>query len=59
MVPVAYAVGADALVRRDDRARPLAARLAGAYRTLAARGAFGPPPACHAAIVAALDAWGR
>lgn len=59
LVPVVYVRAGDLLVRRDDRARALAARVADAYRALAARGTPGPEPACRRAITAALDGWGR
>jgi len=58
-VPVVYVRVADQLVRRDDRGRALAARVADAYRALATRGTPGPEPACQRAITAALDGWGR
>lgn len=59
LVPVVYVRAGDQLVRRDDRARALAARVADAYRALATRGTPGPEPACQRAITAALDGWGR
>ncbi len=59
LVPVVYVRVADQLVRRDDRGRALAARVADAYRALATRGTPGPEPACQRAITAALDGWGR
>lgn len=59
LVPVVYVRAGDVLVRRDDRGRALATRVADAYRALAARGTPGPEPACQRAITTALDAWGR
>ncbi len=59
LVPVVYVRAGDQLVRRDDRGRALAARVADAYRALATRGTPGPEPACQRAITAALDGWGR
>ena len=53
LVPIVYVLDADALVRRDDRARTIAAPIAAAYRVLAAAG--GDNAACYSAMVAALE----
>jgi len=52
LVPIVYVLDDGALVRRDDRARSVAAPVAAAYRKLAAAG--GDEAACYTAMVAAL-----
>lgn len=59
LVPIVYALDGDALVRRDDRARALAHRVADAYRALIAQpDARAHPQACFAAMARALDGFG-
>ena len=58
MIPIVYAVEADALVRRDDIAVPIARKVAAAYRALATlRMSEGMTSsmACYRAIATSLD----
>lgn len=60
IVPIAYSLEGDALVRIDSLASKVAAKVAQAYRTLIANGTTGPEDrACYNAVATALDAWGR
>lgn len=56
LFPVVYVLDGDALVRRDDRARALFARVAAAYRERARIAQAGDPTACMTAVAAFLEA---
>ncbi|MCA9676024.1 MAG: hypothetical protein KC464_13380, partial [Myxococcales bacterium] len=60
LVPTAYALDGDRLVRRNDRAASAAARVAAAYRALAGSPLSdrGELVACYDALARALDGWG-
>jgi hypothetical protein len=58
LVPVVYALEGDRLLRRDRRGAALAARVAAAYRKLAAVADRREPLACYRALADALERWG-
>jgi hypothetical protein len=54
LMPVVYVLDGDRLVRRDDRAKALRVKVAGAYHELASRGENPEARACFDAVTAAL-----
>lgn len=57
LIPAVYQLEGERLVRRDEKGRALAARIAGAYRKLVQDRA-GPAVLCYAAVARALERWG-
>jgi hypothetical protein len=61
LAPAAYTLDGGRLVRADDHARALSAKVAAAYRALGTPAVAEPgdPRACYDALARALDAWPR